>query len=241
MALSFIHKPSPNFNHRRYKNMPDMIIIHYTGMLSCDDALQRLTDAGSNVSCHYLISRMGDIYQLVDEKYRAWHAGLSYWQGEKDINSRSIGIELENRGHEWGYDDFTDVQINALILLIQDIKTRYDIAPNHILGHSDVAPLRKKDPGEKFPWHILTQHGLIPDIKPQKIRKKGRLYPLKSSALVREMQNALEHIGYKTDKVRFFSQNNRAAITAFARRFVPVNPTTERLRIALQKAKRFYF
>lgn len=240
--MQYIYYPTENVNNRQY-SQPDMIILHYTGMKTAQIALKRLTDSENpRVSSHYFISQTGDIYQLADEKMRAWHAGLSYWQGERDINSRSIGIELENKGHEFGYEDFPEVQISALIALIKDIKTRYEIPLTHILAHSDIAPLRKKDPGEKFPWHRLIQDNLVPMIKPQKIRKKGRLYPLKTPMLIKEIVSALRVIGYKTDKVRFFSHNNRAALVAFQRHFTPYLPkrVTEQTRIMLQKVKHIY-
>ena len=240
--MQYVYYPTENVNNRKYLH-PDMIILHYTGMKTAQDALERLTDSHEpRVSSHYFVTRKGEIYHLADEKMRAWHAGLSFWKGEKDINSRSIGIELENKGHEFGYEDFSELQISALKTLIKDIKSRHHIPPTHILAHSDIAPLRKKDPGEKFPWHILMQEQLVPMIKSQKIRKKGRLYPLATPMLVREVVEALRVIGYKTDKVRFFSKNNRAALVAFQRHFMPYSPPriTEQTRIMLQKVKYIY-
>lgn len=144
---------SPNFTARRGGHeIPSMIIIHYTGMKTGQEALERLCDPEAQVSAHYVIEENGDIYQLVDDDKRAWHAGASEWQGETDINSASIGIELVNPGHEWGYRDFPDVQIEALIELSKDLVERYGIPVERILGHSDVAPGRKQDPGELFPW-----------------------------------------------------------------------------------------
>lgn len=144
---------SPNFGDRRGgHDAPSMIIIHYTGMKTGKAALERLCDPAAEVSAHYCIEENGDIYALVDEDKRAWHAGVSAWEGEGDINSASIGIELVNPGHEWGYRAFPDVQITALIALTRDIRGRYDIPVSRILGHEDVAPGRKTDPGELFPW-----------------------------------------------------------------------------------------
>jgi len=144
---------SPNFGERRGgHDQPSMIIIHYTDMETGKAALERLCDPEFEVSAHYVIEENGDIYQLVEEDQRAWHAGVSEWDGESDINSASIGIELVNPGHSHGYREFPDAQIAALIALTQDIRTRYDISISRILGHSDVAPERKQDPGSLFPW-----------------------------------------------------------------------------------------
>ena len=151
-------RPSPNFGERKEGARPSMILIHYTGMETAEAAFSRLCDPASEVSAHYMIERNGQITQMVDEDKRAWHAGVSLWQGETDINSCSIGIELENKGHEFGYEDFPPAQIKALIALCHDIMTRHEI--KWILGHEDVAPGRKQDPGEKFPWSVLAQHGL---------------------------------------------------------------------------------
>ncbi|MEM6603615.1 MAG: N-acetylmuramoyl-L-alanine amidase [Pseudomonadota bacterium] len=232
--------PSPNFNIRAYDHI-DMIILHYTGMPTAEMALKRMTeDVAPRVSAHYFISRSGQIFGLVPEEKRAWHAGIAYWKGEKDINSRSIGIELENKGHEWGYEAFPDAQIEALIALIKDIKTRHIIPTQNILAHSDVAPLRKKDPGEKFPWHRLAEENLIPHIKPQKIQAKGRLYPLPTPELLREIIPILGDIGYRVDNLRLFSKHNRAALNAFQRRFTGLNATREITRIMLHKVRRYY-
>lgn len=147
---------SPNFGDRRGGHeKPSMIIIHYTGMKTGEEALERLCDLKSEVSAHYLIEEDGRLFQLVDDDKRAWHAGVSAWAGETDINSASIGIELVNPGHEWGYRAFPDVQIDVLIDLCRDLICKYNIAPERILGHEDVAPGRKQDPGELFPWDKL--------------------------------------------------------------------------------------
>ena len=150
---------SPNFNERVDAQNPS-IILHYTGMQSGKDALERLCDPQSEVSAHYLIDENGDVYNLVPEDKRAWHAGVSYWAGETDINSASIGIELANPGHEFGYREFPDAQIDALINLSKDIMKRYDIPTWNVLGHSDVAPGRKVDPGHLFPWKQLAENGV---------------------------------------------------------------------------------
>ncbi len=142
--------PSPNFNDRA---LPvDMIVIHYTGMKTGAEALARMCDPSAKVSAHYMIEEDGQVFALVAEDKRAWHAGVSHWQGIDDINSCSIGIELVNPGHDWGYRSFPALQIKALLALITDTRTRHAIPNDRIVGHSDVAPGRKQDPGDLFPW-----------------------------------------------------------------------------------------
>ena len=155
--MKFIETPSPNVDDRGREI--DMIVLHYTGMKSGEAARERLCDTASKVSAHYLVEENGDIYRLVDEENRAWHAGVSSWQGDTEINARSIGIEIVNPGHEFGYREFPDAQINAVIDLIADIRNRRNISPALVLGHADVAPRRKEDPGEKFPWSLLAASG----------------------------------------------------------------------------------
>ena len=137
-----------------------MLILHYTGMRTAEEALKRLCDPAAKVSAHYTIDRDGRIYTHVAEERRAWHAGVSAWRGAWDVNSRSIGIELVNPGHEFGYIPFTDEQIAALIELSREILARHPIPVRHVLAHSDVAPMRKEDPGELFPWQTLAQNGI---------------------------------------------------------------------------------
>lgn len=158
--MKITHHPSPNFGERKNTDSPDMLVLHYTGMVPFEKTLERLCDPSAEVSAHYLINEDGTIYQLVDEDKRAWHAGVSYWAGERDINSRSIGIEIQNPGHDYDYHDFPAIQIEAVINLCHDIRTRHTIPDAHILGHSDIAPDRKIDPGEKFPWQYLAEQGL---------------------------------------------------------------------------------
>lgn len=152
---------SPNFNERKSLGggavRPSMIILHYTGMKTAEAALERLCDPASEVSAHYVIEENGRVHHLVDDNNRAWHAGKSYWEGLSDINSISIGIEIVNKGHDFGYAQFPDKQIRALESLLEDLIQKYDIAADKILGHSDIAPGRKIDPGEKFPWERLAR------------------------------------------------------------------------------------
>jgi len=153
-----IERPSPNFDVRAAP--VDILLLHYTGMQSAEAALQRLCDPIAKVSCHWLIEEDGTIHRLVPEAMRAWHAGQSFWAGERDINSRAIGIELVNPGHEWGYRAFPMAQMEALADLAAGILARHTIPSTRVLGHSDVAPARKQDPGELFDWAWLARHGV---------------------------------------------------------------------------------
>ena len=158
--MECVAAPSPNFDARP-ANMPvDILLLHYTGMQTAADALTRLCDPDAKVSAHYTVDEDGIIYAHVPEDARAWHAGLSYWAGERDINARSIGIEIVNPGHEFGYRAFPERQIESVIALSQDIFARQPIPPERVLGHSDVAPARKVDPGELFPWGALSLEGI---------------------------------------------------------------------------------
>ncbi len=195
---------SPNFNERRDVSGPDMLVLHYTGMESCDAALERLCDPAAEVSAHYLIDDDGTQYRLVDEDKRAWHAGKSGWRGHNDINSRSIGIELVNPGHEFGYREFPDPQIAQLITLCVGILGQHQIPKRNIVGHSDIAPSRKIDPGELFPWPRLAEAGI-------------GLWPgdcLLGSVTPDVGKVMLCEIGYLVDDVE-------ASISAFQRRFRP--------------------
>ena len=157
---AWIERPSPNHGPRAAGTAIDVLLIHYTGMDSAAAALERLCDPAAEVSCHWLIDSDGTVYRLVDEARRAWHAGQSFWAGARDINSRSIGIELANPGHELGYPDFPPAQMAALVELSRGILARHPIPPHRVLGHSDVAPERKQDPGEKFDWAWLAGQGI---------------------------------------------------------------------------------
>jgi N-acetylmuramoyl-L-alanine amidase len=152
--------PSPNFSVRAAGGPIDILLMHYTGMETGAAALQRLCDPEARVSAHYTVDEDGTIYSHVPEEARAHHAGVSFWGGATDINSRSIGIEIVNPGHEFGYRSFPDAQIAAVIALSQDIFSRHAIPPERVIGHSDVAPARKTDPGELFPWATLARAGV---------------------------------------------------------------------------------
>ena len=152
--------PSPNFNDRPHGAVINSIVIHYTGMKTCEDAINRLCDPQSKVSAHYTIDMDGTIYHHVDPQKRAWHAGVSQWGELSNFNDFSIGIELVNKGHEFGYHPFPDEQIDALLTLMKDLFQQFPIDPKLVLGHSDIAPDRKQDPGELFPWGRLMRENL---------------------------------------------------------------------------------
>ena len=156
--LDVIDTPSPNFDERA---LPvSMLVLHYTGMADAASAIARLCDPDSAVSCHYLVAEDGQILRMVPEKKRAWHAGASYWRGITDVNSASIGIEIVNPGHDLGCPPFPEEQVDAVIMLVADIKARHGITRGNIVGHSDISPGRKRDPGEHFPWARLARHRL---------------------------------------------------------------------------------
>ena len=178
MALKTILNYSPNFNpKKRTSKQIKFIIFHYTGMKSESDALKRLTEIQSEVSCHYLIKNNGEIVKIVPDLYIAWHAGKSSWKNYKSLNQNSIGIEITNPGHEYGYKNFTQKQITTLVKLSKFLIKKYKINPKNILGHSDIAVLRKKDPGEKFPWEYLAKNkiGIWHTLNKQDLLKNRKL------------------------------------------------------------------
>jgi N-acetylmuramoyl-L-alanine amidase len=210
MTLKFVSCPSPNHDARPAGVPVDILVLHYTGMRTADEALARLCDPAAKVSAHYTIGRDGRIYAHVPEARRAWHAGVSYWAGETNINARSIGIELVNPGHEFGYIPFAEPQIAALMDLAQAILARHPVPAGRVLAHSDVAPARKEDPGELFPWRQLAEFGI-------------GTWPDPSSALrVAEVDDpaaALARFGYGVSP--HTDVPLAAAITAFQRHFRP--------------------
>jgi N-acetylmuramoyl-L-alanine amidase len=213
---------SPNFNER--KAPPDMVVLHYTGMKTGAEALARMCDPAAQVSAHYMVEEDGQVYRLVPEERRAWHAGVSFWKGETDINGCSIGIEIVNPGHEFGYRDFPAAQIDAVIGLLDGIRERWDIPDHRILGHSDIAPARKEDPGERFPWAELAAHGhglwVTPDMPPE-----GTLGPplgLGETGLgVFSLQSALGKLGYNILAGGPYDGETATIVTAFQRHWLP--------------------
>ena len=227
-------RPSPNHDAR--PGAVDMLILHYTGMESAQAALDRLCSPEAKVSAHYLVDEDGAVWRLVAEERRAWHAGVSSWRGRRDINGASIGIELVNPGHDNGYRLFPEAQMAALEALARDIIGRHPIPPRHVLGHSDVAPLRKTDPGELFDWQRLARAGvgLWPDFS----------LPPPPAADIAELQRQLAEIGYDTPRSGAEDALTTAVITAFQRHFRPslcdgkADPETRRRIAALAAALR---
>ncbi len=218
--MDFIDAPSPNFDARR--SPPDMIALHYTGMQTGQAALDRLCDPEAKVSAHYLVEEDGRIFRLVPEERRAWHAGVSYWKGERDCNAASIGVEIVNPGHEFGYRPFPRAQVQAVIDLLDDIRQRWDVPDLRIVGHSDIAPDRKQDPGELFPWKRLAEagHGLwaepaIPPGAPLSIGDEG--------PGVFALQAGLTRLGYDSAPSGRYDQNTSTVVTAFQRHWRPDN------------------
>jgi len=215
-------RPSPNFDERQ-GGPPDMIVLHYTGMPTGAAALERLCAPDSKVSAHYVVFEDGRIVQCVREDKRAWHAGVSSWADETDINSRSIGIEIVNPGHEFGYADFPLRQVAAVISLCKSILTRHGpIAPDRVLAHSDVAPERKQDPGEKFPWALLADSGIGHWVRPARLGVEGsRLMPGDYGEAVRRLQRSLKSYGYGVEENGSYDELTRAVVVAFQRHFRP--------------------
>jgi N-acetylmuramoyl-L-alanine amidase len=203
-AMDITSCPSPNFDERQ---LPvSMIVLHYTGMPDAEGALNRLRSPDAKVSAHYLVAEAGEVFQLVDEEKRAWHSGRSYWRGITDVNSASVGIEIVNPGHEFGYRPFPDEQIASVIPLVADIKERHGIGRGNVVGHSDVAPARKEDPGELFPWWALAKRRLA---LPSPSRDLMDPYWTDAGFLL-----ALERFGYEVTDAQ-------KAVIAFQRRFRP--------------------
>ncbi|MBO4226239.1 N-acetylmuramoyl-L-alanine amidase [Bradyrhizobium neotropicale] len=211
--------PSVNFGERANDRQPDMIVLHYTGMPDVEGAIAQLCTAGTEVSAHYIVLEDGRIVQCVPESKRAWHAGVSCWAGEEDINSCSIGIEIINRGHDWGYPDYPLRQIAAVIALCRGIMLRRNVPSYRVLGHSDVAPARKKDPGEKFPWHSLANSGVGHWVQPAPIVRGETLQLGAINDNVTNMQQAFARYGYNIPTSGKFDGPTMEVVTAFQRHF----------------------
>ncbi len=216
-----IDQPSPNHDERPPGRDITILLVHYTGMPSPGQALERLCDPASRVSSHYLIGEDGALYRLVDESRRAWHAGVARWAGESDINGCSIGIELVNPGHEFGYRDFPEAQMVALEQLCRGILARHPIPAHRVLGHSDVAPGRKRDPGELFDWARLAAAGI--GYWPARRPPAGgdTLKPGDQGDGVKTFQDSLARLGYGIEAHGRYDQATIAVVTAFQRHFVP--------------------
>jgi len=207
MKDELVHRevPSPNWNER---NGPvSMVVLHYTDLPSADEAIARMCDPAAEVSAHYLITEQGEVVRLVAEDKRAWHAGVSYWRGQSNVNDISIGIELDHPGHTWGYREFAEAQIDALVPLLHRIVHDYDIPRANVVGHSDIAPQRKLDPGELFPWERLAAYRLaLP--RPHRL-ELGDPFDNDGAFYL-----ALERFGYDVSE-------GRKAVEAFQRRWRP--------------------
>jgi N-acetylmuramoyl-L-alanine amidase len=213
---------SPNFGPRRDGLTPDAIILHYTGMERADAAELWLCDPASEVSSHYLVHEDGRIVQMVREADRAWHAGKCSWRGRTDMNSCSIGIEIANPGHAFGYPDFPKRQIAAVTALCRAIISRRHIPGERVLAHSDVAPKRKKDPGEKFPWQLLYESGVGHWVRPAPISEGGpTLVPGAHNEAVSEVQAALAKYGYGIGVTGRYDHETRDVVAAFQRHLRP--------------------
>jgi N-acetylmuramoyl-L-alanine amidase len=219
--MRIIQRPSPSFGMRIEGVLVNLLILHYTGMKSASEALDRLCDQNFNVSAHYLIDESGRIFCLVDENNRAWHAGVAFWGGEKDINNLSIGVEIVNPGHEFGYTQFPHTQMIAVEALCKDIIKRYSIPAFRVLAHSDVAIGRKQDPGELFDWKRLAMNGV--GIWPELTSIDGTF----EMGSITQCQINLKEIGYGLDVTGKFDQHTKSTIMAFQRHWLPHSLTGE--------------
>jgi len=214
------------------------LIYHYTGMLSEKRAIERLTNKSSKVSCHYFIKRNGQIINMVPDKFIAWHAGVSNWKNHKNLNDKSIGVEIQNSGHSGKFEGYSDKQINSLLILSKILKKKYNIKSKNFLGHSDIAPNRKKDPGEKFPWKYLSTHkiGIWSKLPKKNLKFSNAMVSIKEK---KSFYLYLKKIGYRIEKKSAYL---KSVIRAFQRRYRPkvVNGKIDRecLEIAKNLIKR---
>jgi N-acetylmuramoyl-L-alanine amidase len=221
-ALVHAVQTSPNVEPRRNGLRPTILLLHYTGLESMTQAIDWLTREGSGVSCHYGIDEDGRITQMVAEELRAWHAGESIWDGEVDINSASIGIEIHNPGHAFGCPDFPEVQLQAVERLSRDIVLRRGIRPERVLAHSDVAPARKKDPGEKFPWDRLARAGIGHWVPPAPVIAGDDGLGLGAAEpRIAAFQVGLRRYGYGIEPTGVIDERTELVVTAFQRHFRP--------------------
>ncbi|WP_286828078.1 MULTISPECIES: N-acetylmuramoyl-L-alanine amidase [Kordiimonas] len=219
--MKVIEHPSPNWNERPGGQSPDMVVIHYTGMRTGTEALERLCDPKAEVSAHYLIEEDGRIFRMVPDDKRAWHAGVSSWQGRENLNHYSIGIELVNPGHEFGYREFPGRQISSLLDLLTDLKKRHTIPVAHFIGHSDIAPDRKTDPGELFPWKLLAKNGFglwsdADGSDTEAIARRGD-----TGDIVGNLNKQLGIVGYPLNHTGSFDAATESIIRAFQAHWRP--------------------
>ena len=219
--MKIITNFSPNYS-KKSRSLKDIkfIIIHYTGMQSEVAAVKRLRNLKSKVSCHYLINRKGKVIRMVEDTYIAWHAGKSRWKNFVNLNKNSLGIELVNKGHQFGYQDFSNQQIKSLISLCKFLKKKFAIKKENFLGHSDIAPLRKSDPGEKFPWKKLNLHGLGKWYK-----KNNRNLKVSTNKIESLFFKNLRKLGYNYFSAHKKSSNNKKIIKSFQMHYLPNNVT----------------
>jgi N-acetylmuramoyl-L-alanine amidase len=245
--VQFEIRESPNHDARPAGLSVDILLLHYTGMVSAETAIARLCDRDAKVSCHWLVDEDGRIVRLVDEQRRAWHAGVSCWGGASDINARSVGIEIVNPGHEFGYRDFPDAQIGAVIALAGAILARHPIPPERVLAHSDVAPARKMDPGERFPWDLLHRAGIGHWVTPAPMTEGPVLERGDRGPAVAVLRRDLAGYGYCLAAGELYDAATETVVAAFQRHFRPALVdgradastlrTLERLRAARAAAR----
>jgi N-acetylmuramoyl-L-alanine amidase len=219
VTLRIRELPSANQDDRPVDEPIDMLILHYTGMRSAQEAIDRLRDPAARVSSHYVVDEDGSVLQLVPEDRRAWHAGVSYWRGHSELNGRSIGIEIVNPGHEWGYRDFPALQMAVVCDLCLAILSRHAIPARNVVAHSDVAPDRKEDPGEKFDWRGLAQNGV--GLWPQDVPDLGTADALHDADFLRDVRTALVKIGYRVAPEGAFDPALATVLRAFQRHWRP--------------------
>ena len=221
--MDIIERPSPNHDERPPDAPIDLLLLHYTGMPTAEDAFARLVDAEAKVSAHYVVDEDGAVYRLVAEARRAWHAGVSYWAGRRDINARSIGIEIVNPGHEFGYRAFPPAQMRAVAALCQDVLSRHRIPRHRVLGHSDVAPRRKTDPGELFDWGALAGDGIGLWPWPEYADEVETIDvgPETGIAAIRRLQDDLTRFGYDCPATGRYDRQTVAVVRAFQRHWRP--------------------
>jgi len=211
--------PSPNHDERPAGILIDILILHYTGTQTAQVAIDRLRDPAARVSCHYVVEEYGSVLRMVPEERRAQHAGISYWRGHTGLNDRSIGIEVVNPGHEWGYRDFPVLQLAAVCDLCLSILSRHPIPARNIIGHSDVAPDRAQDPGERFEWQALAQNGI--GLWPDGVPDLGSGGTVRDAASLRDVRAALAEIGYRVVPEGPLDPALAAVLRAFQRHWRP--------------------